>query len=421
MNKFMLQDIKMIKRESEPTHEGVARKILEDYKTDHNKSGGSRGALWAIAGVSLVVLAFAVSFLFTQAKVVVTPKTQTVTLDNSAYTAVKNATDAGTVGFQYVNFSGEESATIPATDPKQVSEKAHGTITIFNTFSAQTQKLIVGTRFETPDGKIYKMDKEVTVPGMKTVAGKSVPGSVSVAVTASEPGESYNIGLTDFTIPGFKSDAARYAKFYARSETPMSGGATGVLNSASSADYTQASNSLDQVLKDKLVSQVKAQIPKGYVLLDGAVSFVPEASAPNLFSKTNSLTIVKRGTINAILFDEKALAAKIAKDTISQYAGEEVTMANANDLTLALKDTAASFNQDTTEVSFTLSGSPRIVWVVDEEKLKEDLAGQSKKEFRNVLKNYTGIESAEVVLKPFWRMSFPEKAESITVEEVSVS
>ena len=34
--------------------------------------------------------------------------------------------------------------------------------------------------------------------------GKNIPGSVDVKVYANEPGEKYNIGLSDFTIPVLK-------------------------------------------------------------------------------------------------------------------------------------------------------------------------------------------------------------------------
>lgn len=408
----------MIRRESEPTHEGVARKILEDYKQQGGgKKGSSRVGMWALAAGSLLVLVFAISLLFADAKVTITPKTQAGILENVTYTAVKDAEAASAIGFQYVNFSGEETTTIPASGgTKEVSEKAKGTVVVYNEYSTAPQKLIVNTRLESPDGKIYRMNNAVTVPGYTKSGTKIIPGSIKVSVTADQPGEAYNIGLVDFTIPGFKG-SPQYEKFYGRSETAMTGGATGTLYAASRESYEQASASLELALKDKLASQVRAQIPKGYVLLDGAVSFIPDAAgSSSMYSKTDTVTVVKRGTVNAILLDEAVLSGRIAEDIVSQYAGESVMVKNISDMTLVLKDAAAAFKDGTTEIAFTLSGSPEVVWVVDELKLKEDLAGESKREFRNILKNYAGIESAEVVFKPFWKMSFPEKIESIEIE-----
>jgi len=57
--------------------------------------------------------------------------------------------------------------------------------------------------------------------------GKTVPGSIEVTVYADEPLSKYNIGLTDFTVPGFKG-APQFETFYARSKTPMTGGFTGM-------------------------------------------------------------------------------------------------------------------------------------------------------------------------------------------------
>ena len=79
------------------------------------------------------------------------------------------------------------------------------------------------------------------MPGESLVSGKTVPGSTETAVSADEAGKEYNIGKTDFTIPGFKGDA-RYSKFYARSKTDMEGGFIGTIYSLSDEDEASAAN-----------------------------------------------------------------------------------------------------------------------------------------------------------------------------------
>jgi len=94
---------------------------------------------------------------------------------------------------------------VQSTSEDTVKEKASGQITVFNDFNENTQRLIKNTRFETSEGLIYRIQNSVVVPG-QTVdsSGKTVPGSIVVTVYSDQPGEKYNIGLTDFTIPGFK-------------------------------------------------------------------------------------------------------------------------------------------------------------------------------------------------------------------------
>lgn len=411
----------MIKRDNEAMHESAARRILDDYKM--HQSGGptgkkqSRLALWGVAIVSVLVLFFAVSLLFAKASVTVTPKTADVSLDNTAYTAEKDAVESQ-IGFQLVSYSGEESTTIPAEKTgEKVTQKASGTIVIFNEFSTTPQKLIANTRFETPDGKIYRIDAPVSVPGYTMKAGKKEPGSLKVLVTADQPGESYNIGLTDFTLPGLKGDA-RFTTVYARSDTPMTGGATGIVNSVSAESYAAAKSTLDAALKDKLVAQLRAQVPAGYVLFDDAVTFTPDPSSKgqNLYSTTTSIPVMLKGTVTAVLVDEAALAARIAKDNVSQYDGSSVIIPHMNELDFALT-TTTPITAETTQIAFTVSGNGQLVWTFDKAALAASLAGEPKADFKSILKGYSGIDTAQVTLRPFWKMSFPDKAESIIISD----
>jgi len=55
----------------------------------------------------------------------------------------------------------------PATGKEKVEEKASGRLTIFNAFSSQPQVLIAGTRFQSPEGKIFRLTDRITIPGAK--------------------------------------------------------------------------------------------------------------------------------------------------------------------------------------------------------------------------------------------------------------
>jgi hypothetical protein len=421
MSKPMVQDIKMIKRDNEAMHESAARKILDDYK---NQSRGpmrpngrkySRLALWSIAAACVLVLVFAVSLLFARASVSITPKVEDITLDNASYTA--SATPApGEIGFQLASFSGEEDASIPAEQTgQQVDQKAKGTVILYNEYSTAAQKLIINTRLATPDGKVYRLDTAVSIPGYTMKAGVKIPGSVKTTVTADQPGEASNIGLSDFTVPGLKGEP-QYEKIYARSDAPISGGATGIVNSVSADTYSRSQADLDAKLKDKLVAELRAQIPAGYVLFDNAATFTvdPASKIANLYSTTTSIPVVEKGTVTAVLVDETALSAKMAQDTISQYDGAPVSIPDMSTLNFTLTNTEP-VTSETKQITFNVSGNAKVVWTFDEGKLTRDLAGQPKSDFQTILKGYSGIDTAEVSLKPFWKMAFPSSPKDIKV------
>ncbi|PIU99311.1 hypothetical protein COS59_00465, partial [Candidatus Wolfebacteria bacterium CG03_land_8_20_14_0_80_36_15] len=114
-----------------------------------------------------------------------------------------------------------------ATGKKNVERKARGEVTIYNTYSSDDQPLIANTRLLTPDGKVFRLEKLIVVPGAKIIEGKIVSSSVKTSVVADKAGQEYNIGpVSHFTIPGFQG-SEKYQSFYAKSDTPMTGGFVG--------------------------------------------------------------------------------------------------------------------------------------------------------------------------------------------------
>src|SRR3989344_6529655 len=196
---------------------------------EFRKQVGGRGGKWPLVvgiGVAVAVLGIGLSVFFSGATVFATPRQEAVTV-NGTFTAVKES-KPGELQYETMTLSKETSLSVSATGEKHVERKASGNIVIYNNYNSESQRLIKNTRFETPEGLIYRVDKSVTVPGRKSEGGVAAPGSMEITVYADQPGSSYNIGLTDFTIPGLKGDP-RYEKFYARSKTPMTGGVSGVV------------------------------------------------------------------------------------------------------------------------------------------------------------------------------------------------
>jgi len=58
------------------------------------------------------------------------------------------------------------STTVQATAGAYTETKAQGTVTLYNAFSAQSWKLIAGTRLKNDSGLIYKMTSSVQHSGI---------------------------------------------------------------------------------------------------------------------------------------------------------------------------------------------------------------------------------------------------------------
>ncbi|MFC1757044.1 hypothetical protein ACFLZC_02740 [Patescibacteria group bacterium] len=307
----------------------------------------------------------------------------------------------------------EEEIT-EATGVKTIASKASGTITIFNEFSSQPQSLVTNTRFETPDGKIYRIQKRLTVPGANIVDGVVQPSSIEATVYADEPGEDYNISLTDFRIPGFK-EGPRYDKFYARSKTPMTGGFRGEIPIISESDSLILKTSLEKSIASKLIDKAVDQKPDGFLLYEKAVDiqFSENLADNDIDPKKPKFTLKETGSLFAALLSEEA----VSKILVRKYLGEDyqnkVQVKNADQLGFEL----ITLDVENKVMVFKLIGQAKFVWTIDEDTLKDALVA-SPKNMEEVFKSYSSIDHAAVVFKPSWWRFFPEKSSKIRIEPV---
>ena len=367
--------------------------------------------LWFVALISVVFLLFALSFLFTRAKITVMPKTQNISL-NQNLSAVKNGNDSNALSFDLVVISGEEEKTIQGGELKDVSVKARGTVVIYNNFSSSSQVLAKDTRLEGSNGKIYQIISKITVPGIKN--GK--PGSVEVSIYAALAGEEYNSAPLDFKILGFKG-TSKYSKFYGRSKGDITEGLRGKYYQISNTQKATLNDELKTALSAKLFQKVTAQIPPGFILFkDAGFLNIDENNINNISPESSqtdgTIKVIMKGTFYGFLFDEKKLTKMIAENFIDQYDDSDIHIPDIKNLIFSLPDKEISF-ADVKNINFNLSGASQIVWNVDSSKLVNDLLGKRKKDFTQILSAYPNITSADVTFRPFWVRSFPDKEKNI--------
>jgi hypothetical protein len=373
----------------------------------------SKLGIWIAVFLALIVLFFVFSLFFSGVKVKVTPKQEAV-LISGEFNAFREV-QSGELKFDVMTLTRELSTEVAATGEEFVEEKASGKIVVYNNYSSASQKLIENTRFETPSGLIYRIKGAITVPGRKTAGGETVPGSIEAAVYADEEGDEYNIGLTDFTIPGLKGDP-RFSKFYARSKTIMSGGASGLVKKASDSDLEEASRELEGRIEAEILEEAFSVKPEGFVLLNGAHAILSDLRTSN--GTDGNVVITKSATFYGLIFDENDFAEFVAEKTISSYDNSPVELVGTDNLNLNLESSEAENISNAESVSFELSGETKVVWVFDQGALIEDLKGQSKGDVDSILSRYSSIESAEVVVRPFWKRTIAENDKKIKLEKV---
>lgn len=380
--------------------------------------GGTKKVWWWIGGaVGILAIALVVMSFMSGARIEITPR-----VVKANFTDIFNGykVDSVTSGkepsnslpFQVVTITKTGGKTVKANGEEEVQRKASGTIVIYNDAGTASQRLIKNTRFESPEGLIFRISDSVVVPGQKTVDGKKIPGSIEAVVYADDIGEKYNIGLTDFTIPGFKNDP-KYKTMYARSKTPMSGGFVGMVKKVAEADRVVAETEIENALKAELIKSAKSQIPSSMIILSGLekFSFAPaDQSEPS----GSSVKININGSITAVISDRIVLGQFLASQS-SELKNIPVTLSNADSLVFALKDGSKFDPTRDQSMQFSIKGDLVFVGDIKNEELITALSGKQKTDLQTVKETFPAIDQMKISLLPPWVSKLPVMAKDFTI------
>lgn len=393
-----------------PTHHSLPREV--PYLPEPPKAS-SMHALWYIAALAVVVFFFSFSFLFEHATIKIIPKSVPVALDSmDIFTAQKDTTNPDAILYTEMTLSGDQSITLPSTDTKVMSNPARGVAVLYNSYSATPYKLAKNTRLQSPDGRIYRLDVAVTIPGYKKSGADISPGFMEAAVTAAVTGEAGNLEAADFTLPGL-AGTPQATKIYARSKSPFTGGLSGTLYTIPQESANAAAGALATKLKESLLAKAKVQVPDGYLFYDSATLFMSDGAVVAPYSKEAQIPVALHGTLTAYLIKKDTLVQAIAKKFVSQYGGESIQVPSLP--SLVLTPSAVLNPANDTSFTFTFTGSGSVVWMVDPATVVAELTGKKKADYEAILAKITGVDKAEVVIKPFWKQSFPKDASRISV------
>lgn len=337
---------------------------------------------------------------FSSATIRITPNQEFINIDSQL--KADRGAGASNLVFEIMQIEHEESQASAATGISKEGQKAKGQIIIYNTTSS-AQKLVSQTRFEAPDGKIFRIQEPVNVPGN---------GSIEATVYADKPGPEYNTGLVDFTIPGFKG-TPKYEKIYGRSKTEMAGGATGTISVVSEDDINNVRNALKQKIENYLTENISKQIPDGYLFYHGAlkIDFSDDASDP----KDGEFTFKEKGKAVGFLIKKDDLSKVLAANYI-QGQGDNINLINPDKLEFTLLST----NSDNTEITFNLKGNGHFAWNIDTDSLIKASMDVKDKNYTAVFANPPAggpnIEKAEIIFKPSWWRYMPKNQNRIHLE-----
>ncbi|MFZ3032328.1 MAG: hypothetical protein WA082_04830 [Candidatus Moraniibacteriota bacterium] len=372
------------------------------------------GIFLFLGGVSALSILGVMIFLFLpKAEVHIIPyrTVSSVDLQLEGKTTV-DAGDDSTLPIRIVEKEQEVTLTVQATGTSLgTAQKARGTILISNTFSAEPQSLVATTRFESGDGKVFRLTEGVTVPGMTG----GTAGTKEAVVVADQTGVEYNIAATTFTIPGFKG-SPKYEKFAGKSTKAMSGG-----NNSSGANQTIITkNDLEkatQEAKEKgrqtYLDALTSELLPGEKILEENLDIVAlkDETLPLSGTVATSFDYVNTFKIRGIVFSEDALKARILSG------GEEA----AGGIMFRPVSTVLSYGEGIPDYAaetmhFKVHATVTSESVIDREKFLAEILGKDGGGIDSTLNAFPEIKKVSINFKPQWFTStVPSSKNRVTI------
>lgn len=295
----------------------------------------------------------------------------------------------------------------PATGKAVVNDKAAGTITIYNAYSSSPQPLVATTRFQTPDGKVYRLAKAVTVPGAQIKDGKIIPSSIQAEVAADKAGPEYNVGKVDkLTIPGFQG-TPKFEAFYGALENGAKGGFIGEKAVPTESDIATAKQKTTDILKQSLETNLLSKRPSDFKILDGAT----KVDVANLTVNTQT-----DDSGNFSVFGEAKFAAiGFRESDVKNLLQDQVQTDHPNYVfqDLNLNYTVKNADLDKGELSFTVSASGNLAPSFAPDQFKSGLQGVDVASAHDKISKLQDLQEANITLWPFWLRHVPQNANRI--------
>lgn len=324
---------------------------------------------------------------------------------------------------------------------------SEGEITIINK-SDKNWPLVKETRFQTADGLIFRIKKDVIIPAsmevQKTREDGSlytdiVPGEIVVSVVADVEdaygqviGKRGNIEPTTFTIPGLSNESQTL--LYGESKFSFTGGESSSTPLVTKEDIDSAKEKLLEVMKAGAITALRDKVERDNAIKNTNLklmedSFVLTFSEPK-YSLVSDLVgkelqefeISGEITVIGIAYNFNEVMNILRQDLQTHKSPEKrlvyiydqsfsYDLADVDAKTGVIKITASIKGIEEFDINPESETGQRLI-----KKIKEHVLGKSKKEAALYIQNLPEINKVEIKTWPSWAPTMPKVPENIKIE-----
>jgi hypothetical protein len=432
-----------------PSNTNLSAKSFQKKKENNNSKSSlvliapNKKALFALVTVSVILLMGISYIALPGATLILTPKSSVIEVPKNVILADvdRNRAELDTrptnmIPSYRITTQIDKVFTFQATGKDaQGGMSSRGKIKIKN-LSSNDWPLVPKTRFQTADGLVFRLGKQVSVPA----GTPEKPGELEVEVVADpvdafgQPiGDKGNLkGEVKFFLPALSAENQK--KLFADSSGDFSGGVTNVVKFISKEDLQAAQLKMETELKNAAEAELKAVITKRnenqntrLALLTG--KNIIEYGTPKIIippnmegQKLDSFDVKGSMVVSGVAYDLDELLG-ILKREIKMKKNPEKALASVDEDSLTMKIVDYDKNAQKITITATIQGIEEFEISPKKEngdrlikKIKESIVGKDLREARDFIQNLPEIERVEIKTWPAWTPTLPSVPDNIKVE-----
>lgn len=322
---------------------------------------------------------------------------------------------------RFVEVEKKLTQNFPATGGKNNGNPSSGTITVYNyTRSAKPVGLRTQTRFQSPDGQIFRSQSEILIASAAVGSGgKLMPGRTNVRVVAETGGSKGNLNAdTKFTVPGLGDTGINMV--YGQNVEPFVGGTDAEVKMVTEDDIKSAQDSISKSVFVDAEAELQTKINKKEELIpaliqNDIINVTPSVQAGTardnfdldisvrswtLLPEKGKLTDIMQTTVNTIVPSNRVLTPQTLR-------GLKLNLDNAD--------------YDNHIIDFTVVIDGAVASKIDTAEISESLANRSLRSVQTLFDSIPDIISHKVTLWPFWVKKMPILEGNIKINFVYIN
>ncbi len=291
-----------------------------------------------------------------------------------------------------------------SVEGKEISAGLYGGVmTITNTRRTGDQQLIKTTRLLSKNGKIFRIQKNVTVPAN---------GSIDVSVIADGDSEEYNLAPQKFTIPGLNESSQKLIYGETKEQMKKESRKEYML---SQKDLDNAKSELSNELKNDSFLKLKELLTNGEELReeDILIKYISSESNKKIDENTEKFNFTLKSKVIGLIFSKEDLLT-LGQALINKQLGSDQQLNNFNND--SFKYTIGNYSAEEKSASIEAELTADVKQNTSSENFDPaKFKGLSQEEIIDYFRVMPGIKTVRVNFWPFWVTKAPKLSNHIKI------